>query len=291
MAAVRYRPVGEAEIPETVEVFLRTLADVYARHNMASPLPGREFVETHYRHIYSTGIFQVAEVEGRIGTICHAVVRGPLWFLSGFWTLPELQGQRIGGTLLRRVWEEGRVAGALKFFTWSSIDLQAMATYMKMELLPGYQILSFGGAMRELPARADGCEVEPLSLSNAMALDAQLRETSREADHRFWLTKSGHEGRQVLRDGRMIGYYYLNSGAVGPAGWANPQEAGALLATAFRGAAEQSGQVRLAIPGVNHTALRLALKAGLRLTGYTHLLTTAPFGQMEQYIPSGPSLF
>jgi hypothetical protein len=42
---------------------------------------------------------------------------------------------------------------------------------------------------------------------------------------------------------------------------------------------------------MNHAALRFALDSGLRLTGFNHLLISAPFAHLEQYIPSGPSLF
>ena len=31
--------------------------------------------------------------------------------------------------------------------------------------------------------------------------------------------------------------------------------------------------------------------AGLRLTGYSHLLMSAPFGHLDQYLPSGPAVF
>jgi hypothetical protein len=64
-----------------------------------------------------------------------------------------------------------------------------------------------------------------------------------------------------------------------------------LLEAACRDAATDASQVRLMIPGVNHTAIRFALGSGLRLTAFSHLLTSAPFGLMEQYLPSGPSLF
>jgi hypothetical protein len=58
-----------------------------------------------------------------------------------------------------------------------------------------------------------------------------------------------------------------------------------------REAAGQAQGLRMMIPGINHIAIRFALQAGLRLAAYSHLLTTAPFGRMEQYLPSGPSLF
>jgi GNAT superfamily N-acetyltransferase len=291
MAVVKYRPVREAELAETVEVFFASVTDMYVRSGVGAPLPVREAVEIGYRHVLRTGIFHVAEVEGRIGAICNAVVRDRLWFLSGFWTLPHLQRQKIGGPLLELVRAEGERMGASTFFTWSSVDLTAMAVYMKMGMLPGYQILTFAGSAHDLPEERAEYKVEPLALSSATHLDGQVRATGRELDHSFWLFESGHEGRQVIRDGRVVGYYYLNRGTIGPAAWADPVDAEALLETACREAMRQSEQARMMIPGVNHVAIRSALKAGLRLITFSHLLTTAPFGRMEQYLSSGPQLF
>lgn len=39
------------------------------------------------------------------------------------------------------------------------------------------------------------------------------------------------------------------------------------------------------------SVIRAALSAGLKLSGATHLLASAPFGQMAQYLPSRPGLF
>jgi GNAT superfamily N-acetyltransferase len=291
--SVEYRPAVESEIPETVDLFLTAVADMYQRHGVGSPLPDRQATEVGYRHILRSGIFHVAEVDGHVGAICNAVVRDDLWFLSGFWSLPHLQRQRIGGALLEGVMAEGRDAGARTFFTWSSIDLTAMAVYMKKGMLPGYQILTFMGTPSDdLTEQRTEYEVESLSLDAAMRMDEQVRATGREQDHRFWLNESGHEGRQVLRDGRMIGYYYFNREAIGPAAWLVPQAAGALMRTACREAATQAGsQVRMMIPGANHAAIRFALRAGLRLAAFSHLLTTSGFGRMDQYLSSGPLLF
>lgn len=293
MATVNYRPARAEELPATVELFLTSVAEMYARQGIKNPLPERSAIELLYAYIFRTGIFHVAEIEGRLAAICHAIVRDRLWFLSGFWALPELQGKRIGGSLLKHVRAEGERLGAQKFFTWSSTDLTAMASYMRAGMLPGYQVLTFTGAPDKLPERPAGYEVEALALSTATRLDEQLRETAREIDHRFWQTESGHEGRQVLRCGEVVGYYYFNHGAVGPAAWTSAEHAEGLLTLACLEAAarEEVRQLRLMTPGINHAALRFALQAGLRLTAYAHLLTTAPFGRMEQYIPSGPSLF
>jgi hypothetical protein len=99
------------------------------------------------------------------------------------------------------------------------------------------------------------------------------------------------EGREVSRDGRVAGYYYFNQGTIGPAAWLEMKDAEPLMASACREASRQTEQIRLMLPGPNHAAIEFALKTGLRLTAYSHLLTTAPFGQMEKYLTSGPSLF
>jgi GNAT superfamily N-acetyltransferase len=291
LKTLQYRPVREAEIPAAAELFLTTLADLNKRWNLNWPQPPREYVEKIYDYIRRTGIFQVAEIDGKLGAICHAIVRDHLWFLSGFWTLPHLQGQKIGSTLLKLVWDEGARAGAQLFFTWSSIDLQAMATYMKMGMMPGYQALTFTGQPRGLTGKRSGYKTQPLELATALAIDEQIRETCREVDHHFWISEMMSEGRQLIRRGRIVGYYYFNGGTIGPAAWLADEDAESLLESASREASEQSEQIRLIIPGINHAAIRFALRMNLRLTGYGHLLTTAPFGQMEKYLTSGPSLF
>ena len=286
-----YRPVRKSEMPAAVELFLTTVADLNKRWNLNWPLPPREYVAKVYDYIRRTGIFQVAEVDGQIGAICHAVVRDHLWFLSGFWTLPHLQGQKIGRPLLKLVLDAGARQGAAVFFTWSSIDLQAMATYMKMGMLPGYQALTFTGQPRGLNGKRGGYKTEPLELATALAIDEQIRETRRKVDHQFWLSEMKSEGRQLTRGGRILGYYYFNGGTIGPAAWLEDEDAEGLLQMAARDAAGQSDLIRLIVPGINHTAIRFALQTNLKLTGYGHVLTTAPFGQMNKYLTSGPSLF
>lgn len=94
-----------------------------------------------------------------------------------------------------------------------------------------------------------------------------------------------------MRGRRVAGYFYANNGTIGPAAWLAAEDADAVLLAAAREAAAQAGQIRLMIPGPNHAAINFALRSGLRLTADAHLLTTAPFGRMDKYLASGPSLF
>ena len=286
---VRNRAAREEDVEPALDLFVGTLRDMLARNGIDPGELARDEWRYGYPHVFRTGIFRVAEDDGELVAICHAIVRGSLWFLSGFWTRPDRQKTGIGGRLLREVWEEGRALGASTFFTWSSIDLTAMASYLRRGLLPGYQILSFVGEPTESPQIAS--DVAPLTVEIASALDRDVIGTTREVDHAFWSSEPGRVGRAVVRGGQAVGYYYARAGAIGPAAWTTTADAEILLRAALADAHAQSAVVRLRALGANHDTIRFALSSGLRLAGYSHLLTTASFGHLERYAPSGPTLF
>ena len=286
---VRDRAAREDDVAPALDLFVGTLRDMLVRNGIDPGELPRDEWQFGYPHIFRTGIFRVAEDEGEIVAICHAIVRGPLWFLSGFWTRTDRQRAGIGGRLLRAVWEEGRARGASTFFTWSSIDLTAMASYLRRGMFPGFQILSFVGEPTPSAQAASG--VAPLTGEIASALDRDVIGTARDVDHGFWLTEPGRLGRAVVRGGRAVGYYYVRAGSIGPAAWASSADAEPVLRAALADARAQSAIVRLRALGANHDAIRFALASGMRLAGYSHLLTTAPFGHLDRYAPSGPTLF
>jgi GNAT superfamily N-acetyltransferase len=290
MTEVTRRPATPADIPEATTLFLASVIDLAARYGLATPAFTAASIEPVYRHIQRTGIFEVAAMDGRIVAIAHAIVRDHLWFLSGLWVLPGLQRQGLGGPLLASVRAGAERRGATVGFTWSSVDFTAMAAYMKLGLLPGYPVLTFAGAPAALPPRSAAHEEAPLTLATAADIDAEVRGTRREVDHAFWL-EGPAAGRAVLAKGRPAGYFYASGGVIGPAAWLDPAHATAVLAAALHAARAQAPAVRIAVPGINHTAVRLALSAGLKLSAFSHFLRTADLGKMEQYVPSGPSLF
>lgn len=286
---VRDRAAREEDVDPALDLFVGTLRDMLARNGVDPGELQRDEWRHGYTHVFRSGIFRVAEDDGELVGVCHAIVRGPLWFLSGFWTRPDRQRTGIGGRLLREVWDEGRARGASTFFTWSSIDVTAMASYLRRGMLPGYPILSFVG--EPAPATPVTSAVAPLTLEIASALDRDVIGTTREIDHGFWLTEPGRIGRAVMRGGRLCGYYYVRAGTIGPAAWMATADAVAVLGRAAADARAQSETVRLRALGASHDTIRFALGNGLRLAGYSHLLTTAPFGHLDRYVPSGPTLF
>lgn len=285
---IEYRGLRDDEIDEAVELFLTTITDLTTRKGLPRPALTPQLMAPMYRHILRTGIFDIARVDGKMGAICNAVVRDRIWFLSGFWVVPSMQHHGIGKRLLTRVHREGRRRGAETFFTWSSIDFTAMATYMKFGMLPASQILTFAGKPPEVAAVA-GYEVTALSDSAVRELDEAVRGTKREVDHEYW--RPLVEGRTVTRAGKPAGYFYARSGVIGPAAWSEPEHADGVLSAAFGLAAGQAEEVRLFCTGSNHMTIRTALERGMHLVNTAHLLMTRPIGKMDRYLPSGPSLF
>jgi len=288
---VSYRAARLDDLPAAVTVFRTALADLYARTGVAAAPPRAPAVLAAYTHVRRTGTFHLAEADGDIVALASAVVRDDLWFLSAFWALPSWQRQGIGRPLLERVRQDGVRAGARIFFTWSSLDPPAMAVYLKMGMLPGFPSLVFGGVPQELPPRPAGCETAPLERRVAQDFDRAVRGAAREADHEHWLGSPHLASRQVIRGGRVAGYYYAGGGVAGPAAWMDPADADPILSLAMCDAAANGGEIRMSVPGVNHAAVRAALRAGLRLQTTSLHLTSAPFGRLDQYVASGPSLF
>lgn len=284
------RPIRDDEFGTAAALFFDALADLTSRHNMPAPHRDIDLVARGYAYVARTGIFRVAEKDGRVVGIACAILRGPYWFLSGFWADPSMRLQGIGGPLLRSVRDDGMKAGARVFYVWSSPDPPAIASYMKLGMLPGTQLFAFAGTPARMPA-VRVLDTEPLTAARVADLDRDLVGVRRDGDHGYWLDRDDVRARVVLDGGKVAGYYYVHGGTIGPVGWSSDDVGETVLATAVMDAARGGADVQLTAPGTNHAALRLALTSGLKLVRQSHLLWTEPVGHMERYIPSGPLLF
>jgi len=298
MTNLTYRDATDADIPAAFEVFRVSLMDLAARFNAPIPPPELADFERKFRHVLDTGFFRLAEADGEIVAHCLAIVRDHLWFLSSFWTLPPYQQQKIGQPMLQDLMQRGRDMGATVFSVWSSIDPDSVACYLKQGMVPGFQVLVFGGEIRQAPALSAAYTVEDLQRGVAPGIDLDVRGTAREVDHEFFAREAKINGaaRQVMHAGNVVGYYYIQGNSVAPAAWTAEEHGEAVLSAALAQCAELSHaagkpELRLVVPGINHTAIRVALQCGLRLKNVPHFLSTAPVGQLNHYIVSGPTLF
>lgn len=286
-----YRPLRREEIPEAAQLFIVAVSELARRHGLQPAPFVQPAVEALYAHVFETGIFHVAQEGQRIVAICCGILREKIWFLSMFWVLPDQRVSGLGRPLLEQVTAEARARGAETLCTWSSIDFVAVASYLRLGMMPAGPVLTFSGECTNEPAAPEGVDLGELRADVASAIDVVVRGTPRPLDHAFFRAREG-SAVQLERAGVPIGYFYASQGVVGPAAWLEPEDAPLLLAAALREAhRQQPSKVRLMIPGVNQAALTAALAAGLKLNGAAHFMTSGAFGRLEQYLPSGPGLF
>jgi GNAT superfamily N-acetyltransferase len=288
MVQVPCRPATTDDLPSLVETYSESCGDMLARHGLGTIVMPPAVVGAIYTHLLKTGVCFVAEDEGKVVGLAVAIIRGTTWFLSGFWVRPAWQRRGVGGPLLRESFTNGQQAGASVLFVWSSVDATAMASYLKLGMLPGYPLLPFSGVPRPPEAPA-GYEIVPLDADAVAAIDRTVRGAERPLDHAFWADQAGAEAFCVARRGQIVGYFCRRPGVIGPVAGREPEDAVAALALAQ--GRTPAAEVRVTIPGPHHAAIRLALSCGLRFGGAPHLLTTRPFGRPDCYVPSGPALY
>jgi GNAT superfamily N-acetyltransferase len=286
-----YRSLRREEVPIAAELFLISLAELARKHGLPAPLSYTPAsVVPGYEHLFETGIFEVAELDGKIVGIAAAVVRDAIWYLAMFWVLPEHKLKGIGRPLLERVRRLGDEQGASVRCVWSSIDFTAIASYLKLGMMPAGPIFTFSGPLEKPPLAPPEARLRELDAQQANAIDRVVRGAVRERDHAFW-RRRGMLAYQLEIEHGVAGYFYVKDGVIGPAAWLDATSGDALLSHALQQASSQAAEVKLVALGVNQTAIRQATTAGLRLVSASHFLSSAVIGKLDCYLPSGPALF
>jgi len=279
------------EVHIAADLFLVSLAELARANGLPAPVSyTRASVIPVYEHLLETGIFEVAELDGKIVGIAAATVRDKLWFLAMFWVLPEYKLQGIGRPLLDRVQRLGDEQGATLRCVWSSVDFAAIASYLKLGMMPSGPIFTFAGPLRTAPAAQHEARLTELDPPRASIIDRAVRGVTREQDHAFFAARA-MSGYQLLMGAEVVGYFYVKDGVIGPAAWTDPMHGEALLSHALQQASARASEIKLIALGVNRSALRCATEAGLRVVSVSHFLSSAEFGKLDCYLPSGPALF
>jgi len=260
-----FRRLRRDEVPIAADVFLVSLAELARTNGLPAPVSyTRASVIPVYEHLFETGLFEVAELDGKIVGIAAAAIRGPIWFLAMFWVLPEFKLQGIGRPLLERVQRLGDEQGATVRCVWSSVDFAAIASYLKLGMMPGGPIFTFAGPPRGVTPMHDEAHLTELDPRQASAIDSVVRGVAREQDHAFFRAR-GMSGYQLRIEDQVVGYFYVKDGVIGPAAWTAPIHGETLLNHALQQASAQASEVKLIALGVNQSAIRCATNAGLRM--------------------------
>lgn len=284
-----------ADIEDATDVFLTTLDDLKKRNGLPkTPMDRQDWLQG-YTHVLRNGIFNVVEADGRVVGLANGVVRDSIWFLSGFWMLPPYQGKGLGQKVINKTWADARAQGAEQFFVWASIDAAALGNYMRLGMLPGYQIftlrLTEESLTGKLGRRHSGYELGELSVEAASEIDRAVRATNRQVDHQYWLSDDSRQGFAVRCMGELVGYFYLRKGAVGALAYLDKAHEQTILDLSMMEALKGGENIFFMVPGINSTSLGYLIGLGARIVSYSHFLTSASFGTLENYLPSGPLLY
>lgn len=312
-----FRRAGPDDILACGEVWRAGLTD-YGLRVGRPPLPPRfgPLLEL-LAHIRSTDPerFVVATRPGPAGeeTVAFgaAVRRGPVWFLSMLFVLPEVQGLGVGRTILEMILPEPDDHLMLATCTDSAQPI-SNALYSRYGIVPRQPVVELVGTpeparLRGLPdgiravglgdaasraSSGDGASAGPAdSLAGgwARAIDTIDRATlgyAHPEDHGY-LARSGRRGF-LYEDaaGTALGYGYVApSGRLGPVAVLDA----ALMPAAFGHlvrAVRPAGAFSAWMPGAAGEAMRALLHAGMRIEDFPALLCwDRPFGDFGRYVP------
>lgn len=234
--------------------------------------------------------FWLAERDAEPIGYARSVLRGGMRELTEFFLLPGEQAAGIGKELLLRTFpaesQETRIIVA-------TMDTRAVAHYLKLGLLAQFPISNFSCQPQALDFPTDLTILPATDSSETLAqldaLDKVVLGHERTADHQWLL--SDREGFLYLRAGRVVGYAYIGSRS-GPMALLDSSDFPAVLAHAETQAAKNHESFSIDIPLINRAALQFALQRGYKLSPfYTFFMADRSFGNFENYIFTGPTLF
>ena len=285
------RPATPADSRACFEVFWASITDLARRVGNpweAEPDSVWRELEPLYRHIAGHAAeWWVAEGDGALIGYARSVERGGLFELSEFFVHPERQKARVGAALLERAFPNGR--GDVRAII-ATTDLPAQARYYAAGTVARFPIVALEAAPRAAswdPA-VEVVEATVADIAELDAIDAAVLEFSR-GDEFAWLLET-REGYLYRRDGRAIGFAFVNASHAGPVAALEPADQVSILAHLETRAAELGqAQLSLELPMVNGVAMRHLLARGFRMDGfYTFLMSSRPFGSFDRYVCLSP---
>ncbi len=303
--------LNQPEIPDDLAAILRLYAHLHATDPDGFLVAERAAGATGAGAAGSAAATASAAEAGSplvVGFVA-ALRRGPLWFLSMLFVLPEMQGVGLGRALLDRVMPP---AGAAWLATCTdSVQPISNALYASLGVAPRMPLQRLVGRADRpgaLPPLPDGIRVVRFDEVGAAgmeglgsaALDDELAALDLE------IVGFGPEHRQdheMVRLERRTGFLYLGAGGE-PVGYGYASEAGRVGPIAVRDPSlldavighlvttvRPRGAFGIWLPGAAGTALTSLLQAGFRIDGFPCLVCwDRPLIDFSRYVPISPGL-
>ena len=284
-------------------VFLRSATDLSRRHGNTPPPMRISDMASALAHLQKTDPrgFHVAERDGRVIAFAATIVRGHTHFLSMFWALPNLQSKGIGRRVLARAFSRPRKPATAVRCVYASLDTRAQALYLKFGMRPRGMFYLLKGPPRRSPRPKRAVELEQVGepgkvsrrmLAIAARFDRTFRGARRDVDIRFLMGLPGARFFTARAGRKTLGYAIINEkGRVGPAGVTDARYS-AGLAWAIKEAARKmkAESIFVVVPGVNHGAIDVFFRAGLKTEFFGAWMSAKPVGSFEGYMLAGGML-
>ena len=272
------RPATAADLTDAYDVQQEASAAEGLEIGNVGPSPAGR-VPAKFRHELAHGRFLVAEGEGRIQGFGAVFERGGVAFLATFYVRPNAQqaGRGIGQRLLDRLFDG---PASMRCVVSSHVH-RALALYARNGILPRWPLYMMAGERNgirpDTPGAVEAVDAQPGDRA-LLELDKRIAgRGNREIDQRYWLETHRARPYWLHREGRRIGYGYIqdlghsedapwnpDSAFVGPVGVLEPADAAGAVIALVEQARSTAGVVLLDVPG-SHPALPALLHSGFRI--------------------------
>jgi GNAT superfamily N-acetyltransferase len=217
--------------------------------------------------------FLVAELGGAPAAVISVVNYDERFAFLGFYIVREdLRGRGIGW----RLWQAGRAHAGVRTLGLDGVVAQ-QANYAKEGFVLSHRNIRFGGPAPTGDAgRCVSLAEVPFALLETS--DALVFPAARTAFLRAWLATPGHQGRALMRDGRLAAWGVIRPARtgfkIGPlVAEDEPAAEDVFVALA---AVAAGAELFLDVPEPNRAALRLAERQGLAPVFETARMYTGP---------------
>ena len=272
-SGITFRAGEERDLPACNRIWRESI-DAYLLPMGLPPLPeDNPSLRRLHAHTMATdpSRFVVAERRKRAGrrqvvAFGSAVERGPLWFLSMLFVEPGEQARGVGRGLLAQILPAPLDSRVLATCTDSAQPI-SNGLYASFGIVPRMPLFNLIGRPRpgfDWPALPTGVVAKRVAEYEAWRGDPEVG---------------------------LVAYGYAGDvGRVGPIAVTDP----ALLAPVLGhllAAVEPRGASSVWLPGDAGEAIRVAIRAGLRIEGFPILASwSRPFADFTRYVPTSPGL-
>jgi GNAT superfamily N-acetyltransferase len=249
--------------------------------------------------------FVVAERTGpagrrRVVGFGSAVERGELWFLSMLFVEPKEQARGVGRALLAEILPAPLNGRVLATCTDSAQPI-SNGLYASLGIVPRMPLFNLVGRPHPnaaWPALPGDLSVERVADYEAWTADPEVQALDRSligfahpVDHAFVLGEPRRGFAYRTGEGRLAAYGYAGDvGRVGPIAVTSPELLTPVLGHLLR-TVEPRGASSVWLPGDAGEAIRIAIRAGLRIEGFPILAGwSRPFADFSRYVPTSPGL-